>query len=53
MPLPNSLPWMESVDAKMIRAHEHLEAIEREIRDYLSTIKVEIVLKTSPAEPHP
>jgi hypothetical protein len=35
---------MESVDAKMIRAHEHLETIEREIRDYLSSIKVEMVL---------
>jgi hypothetical protein len=53
MPLPNSLPWMESVDAKMIRAHEHLEALEREIKDYLSTIKVEMVLKTAPIEPRP
>jgi hypothetical protein len=53
MPLPNSLPWMESVDAKMIRAHEHLETLEREIKEYLSTIKVEIVLKTDPALPNP
>ena len=53
MPLPNSLPWMESVDAKMIRAHEHLETLEREIKAYLSAIKVEMVLKTDPAQSRP
>jgi len=53
MPMPNSLPWMESVDAKMIRAHEHLETLEKEISEYLSTIKPTIVLKTAPKEPWP
>lgn len=48
MPLPNSLPWIESVDAKMIRAHEHLEMLERESLEYLSTIKPTMVLKTAP-----
>ena len=53
VPLPNSLPWMESVDAKMIRAHEHLETLERETLEYLSTVKPTMVLKTAPNEPCP
>jgi hypothetical protein len=53
MPMPNSLPWMESVDAKMIRAHEHLETLERETSEYLSTIKPTMVLKTAPKQPWP
>lgn len=28
MPMPSSLSGMESVDAKMIRAHENIEALE-------------------------
>ena len=44
---------MESIDAKMIRAHEHLEVLNREILDYLSTLKITMVLKTAPTEPHP
>jgi hypothetical protein len=48
MPLPDSLPWMESVDAKMIRAHEHLEGFERESREYLASIDFKMYLKTSP-----
>lgn len=51
--MPNSLPWMESVDAKMIRAHEHLETLERETGEYLSTIKPTMVLKIAPNEPWP
>lgn len=53
MPLPNSLPWMESVDAKMIRAHEHLETFARELDEYLSTIKLQMYLKSAPGQPHP
>lgn len=53
MPLPNSLPWMESVDAKMIRAHEHIEMLDREITQYLSGVTVKIHLMTSPAQPLP
>jgi hypothetical protein len=48
MPLPISLPGMESVDAKMIRAHAQIETLEREINDYLSTIKIKIFLKHEP-----
>jgi hypothetical protein len=44
---------MESVDAKMIRAHEHLETFAREVDEYLSTIEIKQYLKTSPNHPHP
>jgi hypothetical protein len=53
MPIPNSLPWMESVDAKMIRAHEHLETFAREVDEYLSTIRLHMYLKTAPGQPNP
>jgi hypothetical protein len=53
MPLPNSLPWMESVDAKMIRAHENIEGISRELNEWLSTIKMNIHVMTSPVQPWP
>jgi hypothetical protein len=39
MTLPNSLPWMESADAKMIRAHENIEGIGREINEWFASIK--------------
>ena len=35
LPLPSSLPWMESVDAKIVRAGEHLDALTVEIFDSL------------------
>jgi hypothetical protein len=53
MPLPNSLPWMESVDAKMIRAHEHIETLGREITEYLSSIDIKMQLMTAPHLPCP
>src|SRR5262245_55640790 len=45
MPLPKSLPWMESVDAKISRAHEHLDTLEREIRVFLESTKHNFVVK--------
>src|SRR5687768_15078261 len=45
MPLPNSLPWMESVDAKISRAHEHLGVVYDEIRTFLDTTKYNLVIK--------
>jgi hypothetical protein len=48
MPVPNSLPWMESVDAKMIRAHEHLEVLGQELTEWLTSIDITIVPKWSP-----
>jgi hypothetical protein len=53
MPLPNSLPWMESVDAKMIRAHETIEILDREINEWFETIKFTIISKTAPDQPRP
>jgi hypothetical protein len=53
MPLPNSLPWMESVDAKMIRAHEHYETFAREIDEYLSAMKLGMYVKSARDRPNP
>jgi hypothetical protein len=53
MPMPNSLPWMESADAKMIRAHENLEGIAREINEWCASIGVKMYLKTAPDIPSP
>lgn len=53
MPLPNSLPWMESVDAKMIRAHEHIEALGRTGMEYLASIKINLSIMTAPHLPNP
>jgi hypothetical protein len=44
---------MESVDAKMIRAHEHLETLAREVDEYLSTVRLNMYLKTAAERPHP
>lgn len=41
-----SLPWMESVDAKLARAHEHLETLQREITEFIEQTKHNIVIKT-------
>jgi hypothetical protein len=35
MSRPNSLPWMESTDAKIGRAREHLDVLDREIADFI------------------
>ncbi len=53
MPLPNSLPWMESADAKMIRAHENIEGLGREINEWLASIRINTFLKTAPDQPSP
>jgi hypothetical protein len=44
---------MESVDAKMIRAHEHIETLGREATEYLSSIDMMLHLKTAPYLPNP
>lgn len=53
MPMPRSLPGMESVDAKMVRAHENIEALGREINDWFSTIKINMYLTTALDEAWP
>jgi hypothetical protein len=42
MPLPNSLPWMESVDAKIVRAHELFEVLDKEISEFVETARPHI-----------
>ena len=44
---------MESADAKMIRAHENIEGIAREINEWFASIEVKIYLKTAPDIPAP
>ncbi|MEO8373130.1 MAG: hypothetical protein ABI806_28350 [Candidatus Solibacter sp.] len=44
---------MESADAKMIRAHENIEGVAREINDWFASIQVKIYLKTAPGNPAP
>ena len=53
MPLPNALSWMESADAKMIRAQENIEGIDREINEWSASIKVNMFLKTAADNPSP
>lgn len=47
MPLPDSLPWMESVDAKIKRAHEHLDVLDKEIAEFVETTRPTIVRKVN------
>lgn len=47
MPLNNSLPWMESVDAKIARAKEHLSTFETEAETFLQTTRPRFIRKTS------
>lgn len=44
---------MESADAKMIRAHENIEGIGREINEWFASIKVNMFLKTAADRPSP
>ena len=50
MPLPDSLPWMESVDAKMVRAKEHIDALHAEASRFLQGLKRNFVLKSNEHE---
>jgi hypothetical protein len=44
---------MESVDAKMIRAYETIEVLDREINEWFATIQFNIIPKTAPDQPCP
>lgn len=48
MPQPHSLPLMESTDAKMIRAYEQIETLEREIDAWFSSIDIKMYLQQAP-----
>ena len=50
MPLPNSLSWMESVDAKIARAKEHLDTLHSEAGAFFQATKKNFVLKTNGQE---
>jgi hypothetical protein len=50
MPLPDSLPWMDSVDAKMARANEHREALYAESGVWFEGTKRNFILKTNGRE---
>lgn len=50
MPVPDSLPWMESVDAKMARAKEHLDTLYAEAGAFFESTKRNFTLKSSGQE---
>ena len=50
MPLPHSLPWMESVDAKMGRAKEHLDTLYAEAGVFFKSTKWNFILKSNEHE---
>jgi hypothetical protein len=47
MPLPDSLPWMESVDAKVRRAKTHLESFYVEAATYAEKARPTFIRKTN------
>jgi hypothetical protein len=47
MPVPNSLPWMESVDAKYSRAEEHFQSFVTEALAFSRGVEHNVVLKQS------
>lgn len=47
MPIPDSLPWMESVDAKMARAKEHLDTLYAEAGVFFKGTKRNFILKSN------
>ena len=48
MSVVRSLPWLHSVDAKLDRAHEHLDIIDREIENFIKGTRHTFVPKTNP-----
>lgn len=49
MPLPSSLPWMESVDAKFARALEHFQTYNNDASNFAQTVEHNLVIKHNPA----
>jgi hypothetical protein len=47
MPLPDSLPWMESVDAKVARAEEHLATFDAESLEFFKQSRPTFIRKTN------
>jgi hypothetical protein len=47
MSVPDSIPWMESVDAKMSRAKEHLDTLYTEARVFFESTRRNFILKSN------
>lgn len=47
MPIPNSLPWMESADAKVKRAKLHLDTFSRDAAAWTLTARPTFIRKTN------
>jgi hypothetical protein len=43
-----SIPWLESVDARLDRAKEHLDIVKGRLRDFIKSTKHNLVLKKYP-----
>jgi hypothetical protein len=50
MTLPDSVPWMESVYAKMARAKEHLDTLHAEARVFFESTTRKFILKSNGRE---
>ena len=48
MPVPSSLPWMESVDAKFARAIEHFQTYNNDASQFMKTVEHNLVIKHNP-----
>src|ERR1700730_15222031 len=53
MSVVRSLPWLHSVDAKLDRAHEHLDIINRDIENFIEGTKHTVVPQTNPQTNEP
>jgi hypothetical protein len=49
VPVPSSLPWMESSDAKLARAVEHFQTYNEAASQFASGVNHNLVLKHNPA----
>jgi hypothetical protein len=47
MPIPSSLPWMESADAKLARAYEHFETYNTAAAEFVRSVERNIVQKVN------
>lgn len=48
MPIPQSLPWMESTDAKFARALEHFEAYNLAAAAFVESVEHNVMIKVNP-----
>lgn len=48
MSIVKEMPWLESVDAKLDRAREHVENINRQINEFINATKDHFIAKNNP-----